>query len=80
MYTALFTAGQSSTFVRLLRKVNGLKSMKTLNKKEVLEAIANAQNTTDETRVVVRTLSGDVSIINVKVSPDNSKIILTTRW
>ena len=48
--------------------------MKKLNKKEVLEAIANTPNTTDETRVVVRTLSGDVSIVKVKVSLDNSKI------
>ena len=54
--------------------------MNKLNKKEVLEAISNAPNTTDETRVVVRTLSGDVSIVNVKVSLDNSKIILTTQW
>ena len=48
--------------------------MKKLNKKEVLDAIANTPNTTDETRVVVRTLSGDVSIVKVKVSLDNSKI------
>ena len=54
--------------------------MKKLNKKEVLEEIANTPNTTDETRVVVRTLSGDVSIVKVKVSLDNSKIILTTQW
>ena len=66
--------------MRLLRKANGLKSMKKLNNKEVLEAITNTPNTTDETRVVVRTLSGDVSIVNVKVSLDNSKIILTTQW
>ena len=54
--------------------------MKKLNKKEVLDEIENAPNTNDETRVIVRTLSGDVSIVNVKVSPDNSKIILTTQW
>ena len=44
--------------------------MKKLNKKEVLEAIAN---TTDETRVV-RTLSGDVNGVNAKAFLDNSKI------
>ena len=40
----------------------------------MLEAIANTPNTTDETRIVVRILSGNVNIVNIKVPLKNINI------
>lgn len=54
--------------------------MKCLKKKEILEAIAQIPETNEETKVVIRTMAGDVGVVSVKASSDKSKIILTTQW
>lgn len=54
--------------------------MKSLTKKEVLDAIAKTIEVNDDAKIVIRTMAGEVGVGSVKVSSDKKKVILTTHW